>query len=92
MSIRKFTIDFLDEVVEEGKGLVEDSIIDTTRWGIVHQVVFEAYSELWMVIYEDPATEMTEVERWIADMDDRVVAHRVVAVSQMVTKYQKVSP
>lgn len=90
MTLRRFSTDFLDEVIDEGVGLVQDEIINKTRWGIVHEMVFEADGELWMVICEQPATEETEVERWITDGQGAVTAHRVVAVTKPVTVYEKV--
>lgn len=89
--VRKFESEFLDDVIDGVEpGLVRDEIVDKTRWGIVHELVFEADGLVWMVTYEDPATEMTEVERWITDLAGKVEAHRAMAVTKSVTTYEKV--
>lgn len=38
--------------------LIEDDIIDTTRWSIVHEIVFEDKGKFYRTTYSVGATEM----------------------------------
>jgi len=59
---RDFTRDEFEElgVLWGGDAVVRDDIIDNTRWGIVHKVVFRADDVLWEATYEVGATEYQE--------------------------------
>lgn len=59
---RDFTKDELDELEVRfgGASVVRDDIVDTTRWGIVHKVVFRADGDLWEITFEEGATEYQE--------------------------------
>lgn len=59
---RDFTRDEFEElgVMWGGAAVVQDEIIDNTRWGIVHKVVFLFEGDFWEATYEVGATEYQE--------------------------------
>ena len=44
--------------------LIEDDIIDTTRWSIVHEIVFEDKGKFYMTTYSEGATEYQDERPW----------------------------
>lgn len=71
-----------------GSAVVRDDIVDTTRWGIVHRVVFSLDGDLWQVEFEEPATEMQETDPF--EYGDTIEARKVEARRVEVTEYHPV--
>ncbi len=69
------------ELARYGAENVQDEIIDTTRWGVIHAITFERDGELWQFTTEDPATEMQD---WV---ECDITAYRVVPVREI--RYRK---
>lgn len=44
--------------------LIEDDIIDTTRWSIVHEIIFEDKGKFYRTTYSVGATEMQWEKPW----------------------------
>ena len=44
--------------------LIKDDIIDTTRWSIVHEIVFEDKGKFYMTTYSEGATEYQDERPW----------------------------
>lgn len=63
---------------------VEDEIVDTSRWGIVHQAVYRENYRYWMVTYEEPATEMQDWDSY------GTTIYEVESYAVTVTKYRKI--
>lgn len=66
-----------------------DEIIDHNRWSVWHELIFEAPDDkkLWRLVYEIPATEMQECDRWPDLEAVQVEAREVTTVA-----YVEVTP
>lgn len=49
---------------------IMDRIIDTTRWSIVHELVFEDHGKFYMTTYSEGATECQDERPWEYDDDE----------------------
>jgi len=59
----KFKKEMLQEIVYDDcmfAEMVEDNIIDNTRWSIIHKMVFRYKDRFYQVIYSEGATEQQE--------------------------------
>lgn len=72
----------------DGSAVVRDEIVDTTRWGIIHRVVFLLDGAFWQVEFEVPATEMQETDPF--EYGDTIEARKVEPHQVMVTEYHPV--
>ena len=43
---------------------IEDNIIDTSRWSIIHEIIFENGGKFYRTTYSEGATEMQWEEPW----------------------------
>lgn len=43
---------------------IEDNIIDTSRWSIIHEIIFEDGGKFYRTTYSEGATEMQWEEPW----------------------------
>ena len=65
MAIKTFSKDYLvDELELPWRNTIVDKIIDTTRWSIVHEIVFEDDGKFYMTTYSEGATEMQDERPW----------------------------
>ena len=90
---REFPASLLKEldVPWGGKCVVEDKIVDTTRWTVVHEVVFAYEGRHYRVDVHAPATERQD------DMDpfnecDPVTCIEVEQVERLVKVWEPVRP
>lgn len=93
--IMKFNTDDLDELIfySEVDNLtrVEDRILSKKRWSTTHEMVFTDGEKFYQTSYEEPATEMQEVDRWEdADSNSEVECNEVLPVQVTVTKYVRI--
>ena len=65
--------------------LIEDNIIDTTRWSIVHEIVFEDYGKFYMTTYSEGATECQDERPW--EYDDEIECTEVELKEVKVKKW-----
>lgn len=70
----------------KGTVLVEDEIVDTSRWSIIHTAVYKRDEEYVGVDYHEPATESQNWEDWGAP-DVYPVHPEVITVT--VTKFTR---
>ena len=89
-----FTRTFTREQIDEwelpfggGDMVVKDEMLDHTRWSILHELIFRAPDDgkLWRLVYEIPATERQECDRW-PDLE----AVEMEAFTETVTGYREV--
>lgn len=65
--------------------LIEDDIIDTTRWSIVHEIVFEDNGKFYMTTYSEGATEYQDERPW--EYEDEVKCTEVELKEVKVKKW-----
>ena len=53
-----------------GGNTIFDRIVDTTRWSIIHEIVFEDHGKFYMTTYSEGATEMQDERPWEHDNDE----------------------
>lgn len=90
----EFKKEFLRAVIygdgNEAK-IVEDNIIDSTRWSIVHRVVFVLDGKYYQTKYSRGATEYQD-ERPFEYDGDLIEVTEVVPVQKLITVYEKPKP
>lgn len=65
MAKKVFSKDYLkDELNLPYDNAIVDRIIDTTRWSIIHEIVFEDNGKFYQTIYSEGATEMQDERPW----------------------------
>lgn len=64
MAKKVFNKDYLKNKLDLPINAVVDEIIDTTRWSIVHEIVFEDNEKFYQTIYSEGATEMQLESPW----------------------------
>ena len=90
---RVFTVEEMDEwdlPWGTEKGMVKvNEIVEHTRWSVLYDLVFQAPDDgkLWRLVYQRPATEMQECDRW-PDLE----AVQVEAVEVNTVEYRQVIP
>ena len=61
----KFSKDYLkNELDLPYENTIVDKIIDTTRWSIVHEIVFEDKGKFYQTAYSEGATECQDERPW----------------------------
>lgn len=71
MAKKVFSKDYLKNKLDLPYGnAIVDKIIDTTRWSIVHEIVFEDNGKFYQTTYSEGATEMQPERPW--ECDDEV--------------------
>lgn len=68
--------------------LIEDDIIDTTRWSIVHEIVFEDKGKFYMTTYSEGATEYQDERPW--EYEDEIKCTEVELKEVKVKKWMPV--
>ena len=89
MPKRKFEAQFLlDEVLDNDDVVVEDKITNTTRWSVIHKLVFKHENKFYQTSYSVGATEQQDETPW-QDVDD-VICVEVEPVEKIIVVYEKV--
>ena len=89
MAKKVFSKDYLnDELDLPYSNTVVDKIIDTTRWSIVHEIVFEDNGNFYQTTYSEGATEMQDERPW--EYDDEVECTEVELREVKVKKWMPV--
>ena len=70
--------------------LINDELIDHTRWSVTHEIVFrdKATDEFFRAYYNVGATEYQDESPW--EYEDEVIASYVVPVVVHVVRYEPV--
>lgn len=64
--IKKFSKEYLQER-DLPYSAILDKIIDTSRWSIIHEIVFEDNGKFYSTMYSEGATEMQDESPWEYD-------------------------
>lgn len=64
MAKKIFNKDYLKNKLELPINAIVDKIIDTTRWSIVHEIVFKDNGKFYQTTYSEGATEMQLESPW----------------------------
>ena len=89
MSVKKFSKDYLkDELDLPYSNTIVDRIINTTRWSIVHEIVFEDNGKFYQTTYSEGATEMQDERPW--EYEDEVECEEVELREEKVKKWMSV--
>ena len=92
MAKRTFTKDFLVDELElpfDSDNIKINEIVDTTRWSIIYDLVFEFEGKFYRTSYSVGATESQDESPW--EYDDEVVCHEVKEVPVTSTEWVSVS-
>jgi len=64
-NIKMFKREFLvDELDLPWEGVIEDKIIDNSRWSIQHEIIFEVEGKFYRTYYSVGATECQDERPW----------------------------
>ena len=89
----KFKKDYLLDVLWGDQGIIlEDKIIEHSRWSVVHSLVFKTDDEegkYYSSIYSVGATESQDESPW-EDEGDEIECSEVVPVHKTVIEYMQV--
>lgn len=89
MAVKKFSKDYLkDELDLPYSNTIIDKIIDTTRWSIVHEIVFEDNGKFYQTTYSEGATEMQDERPW--EYEDEVECEEVELREVKVKKWMPI--
>lgn len=66
-----FNKDYLmDELDLPYENTIVNRIVNTTRWSIIHEIVFEDNGKFYMTTYSEGATECQDESPWEYDDDE----------------------
>ena len=60
----------MDELDLPYENTIVNRIVDTTRWSIIHEIVFEDNGKFYMTTYSEGATEIQDERPW--EYDDEI--------------------
>lgn len=86
---RTFSRDTMQAIGEEeieGFEIVEDNIVDTTRWSEIHTMIFEHEGKTYRSTYSCGATEMQDEAPYEYD-DEEIVCEEVELKQVMIETY-----
>lgn len=84
--VKVFSKDYLvNELDLPWRNIIFDRIIDTTRWSIVHEIVFEDKGKFYMTTYSEGATEYQDERPW--EYEDEVKCTEVELKEVKVKKW-----
>lgn len=89
MPTKIFTRDELTDMLwaeSETLTKVQDTLIDESRWSMVHKVIFREGDKFYSSIYSTGKTEMQEERPW--DDEDEVECTEVKAVEKTIITYE----
>ena len=89
MAKKIFSKDYLkNELGLPYENAIVDKIIDTTRWSIVHEIIFEDNGKFYQTTYSEGATEMQDERPW--EYEDEVECTEVELCEVKVKKWMPV--
>ena len=80
-----FSKDYLVNELDLPYNTIFDRIVDTTRWSIVHEIVFEDNGKFYMTTYSEGATEIQDERPW--EYDDEIECTEVELKEVKVKKW-----
>ncbi len=85
----KFSKDYLkNELDLPYENAIVDNIIDTTRWSIVHEIVFADKGKFYRTTYSEGATECQDERPW--EYEDEIECEEVELREVKVKKWMPV--
>ena len=69
--------------------IISDEIIDTSRWSVIHELIFNYNGKIYSTSYSVGATEQQDERPW--EYDDWIDCVEVAAVEKTITVYVPVS-
>lgn len=67
MSKKIFSRDYLMDELDLPYSAILDEIIDTSRWSIIHKIIFADNGKFYSTTYSEGATEMQDERPWEYD-------------------------
>ena len=86
--MKKFSKDYLRNELDLPYGAILDKIIDTTRWSIIHEIVFEDNGKFYQTTYSEGATECQDERPW--EYKDTIECYEVELREVKIKKWCKV--
>jgi len=86
-----FDKDFMFDVIDNESNnaeLISDEIIDTTRWSIIHRIIFKKDNKYYSTTYSEGATEYQDEAPW--EYDDMVECREVEPYEKVIIEYREV--
>lgn len=81
-----FSKDYLvDELDLPYENTIVNRIVDTTRWSIIHEIVFEDNGKFYMTTYSEGSTEIQDERPW--EYDDEIECTEVELKNVTVKKW-----
>lgn len=81
-----FSKDYLvDELDLPYENTIVNRIVDTTRWSIIHEIVFEDNGKFYMTTYSEGSTEIQDERPW--EYDDEIECTEVELKNVKVKKW-----
>ena len=78
-----------EEICWKGQRVVEDNIIDHTRWSVIHKVVFHwTDDKYYSTTYRVGATESQDEQPW--EYENEVECEEVVKKEKVIEVWEKV--
>jgi hypothetical protein len=84
-----FTKDEMIDILDEGKDVISNEIVDKTRWSIHHEIIFRKNDKLYRAHYSVGATESQDESPW--EYEKRVDCTEVEAYEKTITAYRDVA-
>jgi hypothetical protein len=84
----KFTKEFLKDELDLPYSALEDNIVDTSRWSIHHEIIFEHEGKYYKTYYSEGATEMQDERPW--EYDKEIECTEVHQVDKVVKVWEAV--
>ncbi|WP_288682256.1 hypothetical protein [uncultured Eubacterium sp.] len=88
MIVKVFNRDYLKNELNLPCEAITDKIIDTTRWSVVHEIVFADNGKFYQTTYSEAATEIQDEEPW--DYEEEVECIEVKLREVKVKKWMPV--
>lgn len=85
MKTKIFSKDYLVNTLDLPWSALEDKVIDTSRWSIEHEIVFEDDGKYYQTAYSVGATECQEERPW--EYEDEIECTEVEKKMVMVEKW-----
>lgn len=86
--IKKFSKDYLINELGLPYRAITNKIIDTSRWSIIHEIVFEDNNKFYQTTYSVGATECQDESPW--EYDDIIECDEVELREVKIKKWCKV--
>lgn len=81
----KFSREFLFDILDDDEVVIQNTVIDTWRWGDLNEAIFKYGDKLYSWCYR------TQPEEGIQEYDNEFECDEVVPVQKMVTVYERIT-